>query len=74
MMQVLDGWEKDLNVTTIFSPSNATNVVGVRIKTFKGPIVSLNEQCVQNLLYPSQMYAHHPTNITTIHICVAHID
>ncbi|KAF8797710.1 hypothetical protein BYT27DRAFT_6928724 [Phlegmacium glaucopus] len=51
-VRVLRGWENGLNVT---NPSNATNVVGVEINTLDGSSIPLNEQCVQSLLYPSQI-------------------
>jgi hypothetical protein len=71
VVQVLHSWEKGLNVTTMFSPFNATDVIGVQIETFDGSIVvTLSEQCVQTLLFPSQLYAHHPTSIHIIHIYI----
>jgi len=66
--QVLEGWEKGLNVTSIRSPLNTTQVINVRIETRDGSIVNLSEQCIEILLYPYQLYARIPIVIPIIHI------
>lgn len=61
MVQVLNSWEKGLDVTTINNLSHPTKVIGVQIKTLDNQIVILYERCIQTLVYPSQMYVHCPT-------------
>jgi hypothetical protein len=64
----IDNWGKNLTVISILSPFNATQIMGVQIRTGNGSAVNLNEHCVQILLYPSQLYVHHLTIIPIIHI------
>ena len=62
--QVLEGWENGLTITSISSSLNATQVIGVQIETRDGSIVNLSEQCIEALLYPYQLYAHHSYHYT----------
>lgn len=54
-VRFLNDWDDGISVTSQLDPLNATRIVGVTIETHNGEDVALSEQCMQDLVYPSQI-------------------
>jgi len=54
-VRFLDGWQNGVSVTAQLDSQNTTQVVGVTIATNDGEDIALSEQCIQDLVYPSQI-------------------
>ncbi|KAF8870641.1 hypothetical protein CPB84DRAFT_1801795 [Gymnopilus junonius] len=54
-VRFLNNWENGMNVTPQLNPQNTSQVLSVTVETAEGQEVSLSEQCLQILVYPSEI-------------------